>query len=329
MTTPTEPEVDSGAEPEPGDARAPRAARRIRLIWNMNAGSKAGISTNSTSEEELRALMAEHGLGDELFPSRSEEEAVAATREAIAAGYDVVIAAGGDGTVSTVAFTLAGSSTALGVLPLGSVMNVARGLGIPRDLPGAAAIIAEGNVRVIDIGEANGVPFLEVGSVGLNAAIFGEAQRFDKGDYGSFVGLLRTIIQHRPAHMRIDLDTRVVRAKALMVAVSNMPYGGLGMTFAPRARADDGLFDVRVYSGFSKFELLRHLASITLGRRSYSPKVRTYRSRRVLIQTRHPRPVRADAHDLGTTPVRFRMRPRALRVVAPEPQRGPGAPITG
>ena len=62
------------------------------------------------------------------------------------------------------------------------------------------------------------------------------------------------------------------------------------------------------------------MASIVLGRRAYSPKVRTYRSRRVRIEARHPRPVRADARDLGTTPVEFRIRTRALRVVAPPPR---------
>lgn len=292
---------------------------KVRVIWNANAGSKAGLPTNRTSEEQLRDVMARYGLGDELVATTSEEEAVASTREAMAAGYDAVIAAGGDGTVGTVGFTLMGSSTALGVFPLGSIMNVARSLEIPRDLESAAAIVAAGNVRTIDVGEANGVPFLEIGSVGLNAAIFGEAQRFDRGDFGGALGLIQAIVRYRPARMRIHLDNRLIRSRALMVAVSNAPYGGLGMTFAPRARMDDGLFDVRLYAGFSKLELLRHLWGILLGRRAFSPRIRTYRSRRVLIETTRPRPVRVDAHDLGTTPVRFRIRTRALRVLAPEP----------
>lgn len=311
-------EVAAAAPPEPG-------RRRIRVLWNVNAGYKAGLSTNSASEQQLRTLMAEHGLGDELVQTHSEDDAIARTRDAVAAGYDVVVAAGGDGTVSAVAFTLLGTSTALGILPLGSVMNVARNLDIPRDLPGAARIIAAGHVRAIDVGEANGEPFLEVGSVGLNAAIFKEAQRFDRGQYGSFFRLLKVIARYRPVRMRLHLDGRVIRRKVLMVAVSNGRHGGLAMTFAPRARIDDGLFDVRVYTGFSKLELLRHLASIVLGRRGYSPKVRTYRSKRVTIEAKHPRPVRADARDLGVTPVQFRIRTRALRVVAPPARAGAAA----
>ena len=294
-----------------------RAEGPIRIIWNPNAGSKAGLPTNRSKEEQLRGLMLRHGLGAELVPTRSEEEAAAATREAAARGYAIVAAVGGDGTAGPIAFELLGSRTALGILPLGSAMNVARSLGIPRDLDAAAEILAAREVRSIDVAEANGVPFLEVGSIGLNAAIFGEAQRFAQGDYSGLFGVVRALARYRPARMRIQLDSQTVSTRALMVAVANAPYTGLGFTFAPDARLDDGLFDVRVYEHFSKRELVAHLWSIMLGRHAYSPKVRTYRSERVRVESRQPRPCRVDARDLGTTPVEFRLRRQALRVVVP------------
>ena len=287
------------------------------MVWNVNAGNKAGVPVNRVGEEQLREIMAKFGLGDDLVSSQSEDDAIAATRDAVDQGYDTVVAAGGDGTVDTVAWELLHAETALGILPLGSVMNVVRSLGIPRELDGAAEVIAAGNVRTIDVGTAEGQPFLEMGSVGLNAAIFADAQRFDKGHYGSFVDLLRTIARYRPARMEIRLDDRVIRRRALMVAVANGPYGGLGFTFAPDARLDDGKFDVRVYSGFAKTELLLHLWSIMLGRRAYSPKVSTYRSVQVKVDAKRPHPVRVDASDLGLTPVTFRVLAGALRVVAP------------
>ena len=291
---------------------------RIRVIFNPNAGSKGGISTNDTSEEAVRAAMAAHGLGDELVATDSEEEAVAATREAADRGYAVVAAAGGDGTVGTVACQLLGRETALGVLPLGSVMNVARMLGVPRELDGAAAVIAGGAVRAIDVGEAKGTLFFEGGSVGLNAAVFREAQRVDAGHYAALFAALGTLIRYRPPRMVIHLDDRVLTTRALAVAVANGPYTGLGFAVAPDARLDDGLFDVVVFSRFSRTELLRHFAAIAFGRRRYSPKTATYRSARVRIVGVHPLPCRADAHDLGTTPVEYAVRPAALRVVVPQ-----------
>jgi diacylglycerol kinase family enzyme len=102
-----------------------------------------------------------------------------------------------------------------------------------------------------------------------------------------------------------------------MVTISNGPYAGAGMTVAPGARLDDGLFDVRIFRRFSKPRLLRHLVSIAFGRYRYAPEVDTYRSRFVRIESAHPLPARADSRDLGTTPVAFVTRPGALRVVVP------------
>jgi diacylglycerol kinase (ATP) len=291
----------------------------IRVLWNVNAGRKAGLPTNRVDEETLRDVMARHGLGTELVRCDSVEAAIAATREAVRAGCRIVVAAGGDGTLGTIAFELLGTRTAVGFLPLGSAMNVARSLGIPRNLEAAAAMIAAGHVREIDVGEANGVPFLEAGSVGLNAAIFREAHRFDRGEYSSFFALIVTIARYRPARMLLRMEDGVVRTSALMVTVANGPYTGLGFTFAPEARLDDGRLDIRVFERFSKRELLRHLWSIMFGRRAYSPKVKTYRSPHVTVESARPRPVRVDARDLGTTPVTFVTRPRALRIVAPPP----------
>jgi diacylglycerol kinase (ATP) len=302
-----------GVECEP---RLP--APRIRVLFNPNAGAKGGLPTNRAAEDEVRAAMAEHGLGAELIITASEEEAIAATHEAVARGYEVVVAAGGDGTLGAVAGQLLGEETALGILPLGSVMNAARMLGIPRDLGEAAAIIATGHVRTIDVGEAKGQIFFEGGSVGLNAAVFREAQEIDAGRYHSLLAALWTLVRYRPPRMILHLDDRVLTTRALAVSVANGPYSGLGFTVSPDAVLDDGLFDVVVFSRFSRTELIRHFASIAFGRRRYTARTMTFRSSRVRVEGVHPLPCRADAHDLGTTPVEYVVRPSALRVIAPE-----------
>ncbi|MBA3235622.1 MAG: diacylglycerol kinase family lipid kinase, partial [Chloroflexi bacterium] len=220
-------------------------------------------------------------------------------------------------TVGTLAEELAGSPVALGILPGGTVMNIARSLGLPRTIEEAAQAIATGTIRQMDVGEAAGRAFYEAGSVGMNAAIFREAQRFEGGDWTSIARTVWVALRYRPARIRLELDEGVVRTTALMVTVSNGPYTGVAMTVAPAARLDDGLFDVSVFRGFSKWELIRHLRAIAFGRRRYSPRVSTYRSARVRITSVHPLPCRIDSHDLGTTPVDFRVRPGALRVVVP------------
>ena len=231
-------------------------------------------------------------------------------------GATTIVAAGGDGTVGLVASELLGKTdVALAILPLGSVMNIARMLGVSRDLETAVGTIAAGKTHVIDVGEANEVTFYETASVGLHAAIFSAAQHFEDGDYGSPLKVIWTAFRYRPARMQIEMDSEQVATRALMVTVSNGAYVGVGMTVAPDARLDDGVFDVRVFRHFSKFELLRHLASIAFGRRRYSPHISTYRSSKVRITSHHPLPIRADANDLGMTPLECVSVNRALKVI--------------
>lgn len=305
------------ARPRTGSLTAAVGSGRIRVLLNSNAGSKGGLPTNRTSEEAVREAMAAHGLGNELVLTESEEEAIAATLEAVERSYAIVVAAGGDGTVGTVAGELLGRDTALGILPLGSVMNVARMLDIPRELDGAAATIAGGRVRTIDVGRANGTLFFEGGSVGLNAAVFREAQRVDRGHYPALFAALGTLVRYRPPRMVIHLDDRVLTTRALAVAVANGPYTGLGFAVAPDADLADGQLDVVVFSHFSRTELIRHFAAIAFGRHRYTSKATTYRSARVRVEGVRPLPCRADSHDLGTTPVEYVVRPAALRVVVP------------
>lgn len=288
---------------------------RMRILWNASAGNKGGIPTGGTTEEALHELITRHGLHAELVAAESEDDGRRLTREAIEAGCAVVVAAGGDGTAGLIAQELLDTDVALGLLPLGSVMNIARMLGVPRELDDAAAVLARGQVAPIDVGEANGVLFYEAASVGMNAAMFREAQHFDEGDYSSPLRVMWVALRYRPARLTLHLDEGTIRTRALMVAIANGPYSGVGMTVAPGARLNDGLFDVVAYRHYSKFELLRHLGSIAFGRRRYTPHTRTYRSASVRVESTRPLPCRADAHDLGVTPLECHVRPARLRAI--------------
>jgi diacylglycerol kinase (ATP) len=308
--------VNVTANPKPNPASI--SARRIRVLVNPHAGAKGGIPTNRATVEDVKAVMERNGLGDDLVVTASVEEAVTVSRDAVSQGYDVVVAAGGDGTIEPIASQLLGTRTALGILPLGSWMNIARMLGVSHDLDEAAALIAAGAVRTIDVGEARGQLFFEGGSVGLNAAVFAEAHRIDDetGRFRALGSALWVLLRYRPPRMILQLDDRVLTTRALAVSVANGPYTGLGFTVSPDALLDDGLLDVVIFSRFSRTELIRHFGAIAFGRRRYTAKTTTYRSRSVRVDGVHPLPCRADAHDLGGTPVEFTVRPRALRVIA-------------
>jgi diacylglycerol kinase (ATP) len=317
--------------PSPGE-------RRIRVLWNPTAGRKGGVPTNRSSREMLLELMSRHGLGDELIEPGSEQEAVEAARDAVAQGYDLVVAAGGDGTFGLVGRQLLDTRTALGILPLGSVMNIPRMLGLPRDPDEAAHILADGHVRSIDVGQVGDRIFYEAGSVGMHAAATRELPLVDRGDYGAIVRSIMAAIRYRPSEVRIELDgDRTIATKAVVVAVANGPFMGPGLAVAPDASLDDGLFDVRVFLHYTKAELLGYVASILRGRRPHERRSLTERASRVRITSDRPLAVRADAADLGSTPVVFEIRERVLTVVAPDPsasmsrsgRHGPHFPIPG
>jgi diacylglycerol kinase (ATP) len=298
------------------------------VIFNPNAGSKVRVPLTATSAESLHEKFAAAGAEARIVATESEEHAVTEVRGLIAAGERLIVAAGGDGTIGLVAGELLGSDVALGVIPLGSVMNIPRALGVPLDVEGAVRLLAAPSPRtaVIDVGEANGRVFYEAASVGLHAAMFNAAHHFDDGSWGSPLRVLLMAFRYRPGRMEIELDgSETVRTRGLMAVVANGQYAGTGMTLAPDARLDDGLFDVRVFRHFSKLELLRHLASIMFGRRAYVPRVSTYRAAAVRIVGHHPLPCRADSVDLGHTPLECRVRAKALRVVV-GPDFGAGAP---
>jgi len=321
-----EPAASPPGAPEPaapgiarGDDAAPSrllATRRILVIWNPAAGEKAGLPTNTASIEDIRRVMAAHGLGDELFESPSAEAAAARVDAAVSDGYDVVVAAGGDGTVRSVAERLLERETALGILPLGSAMNLARSLGIPRDLDEAAAVLAGGHVRKIDVGRVRGRMFVEQVTVGLSAEAFAKAQAIDHRRWGAALGLLGLLLRRQRTRIDLDLDGEHSHTHALALSIANTPYTGMGIELAPDARLDDGLLDVVIYEGVSALGLARYMAA-TFGGRDAPARFRTLRAKNVQVQARRARAVRFDADGGGMTPVEISVRPGALRVVAP------------
>jgi len=260
--------------------------------------------------------MARHGLGSELFESPSEQAALDRVDAAIAEGYDAVVGAGGDGTVRSIAFRLLDRPTALGILPLGSAMNIARSLGIPRDLDEAAAIIATATPRSIDVALARDRPFLEIASIGATAEILEQAHHVDKGHFHAILTMVWQGLRQRPVRVEITIDGDRFRARPLTVAVANAQYTGLGMTLAPDARIDDGLLTVVLYSGMTPLGLARHLIAVVGGRQPKS-RLRSYSGREVNVASAEPLAIRVDSEDGGTTPIDFTIRPGALRVLAP------------
>lgn len=283
------------------------------VIWN---GAARGAAADTEARQKVQQSLDRHGVTAEIFESPSEAATSERVETALGEGFDAIVAAGGDGTVRSVAFQLLDRNAVLGILPLGTAMNVARSLGIPLELDAAAEVLATGSVSPIDVGEVRGQPFLEIASIGLGAEVLAGAIEVGEGRLHVAFDLFRRAWRYRRTRVRLQLDGREVRGRAPSLAVANGQYTGRGIHLAPAARLDDGRFDVLVFEGFGGLELATHFVRALIGR-SWDPRIRRYRAATVRVSTRRPLPVRLDSQDLGTTPVELVTRPGALRVIAP------------
>lgn len=292
------------------------ASRHGVVILNPEAGRRGPVSTSDASTEEIARALDLAGLRYELVVPDDPDAIPLLARAAVERGAELVVAAGGDGTVRMVADGVIGSQAALGILPLGSVMNIARMLEIPRELDQAAALLATAPLLAIDVGEVDGHRFFEGVSIGLSSEVFRFVDELQQGQLGSPLDFLRTLRRYRPRRVRLLIDDRPLTARALAVVIANGPYVGAGLTVAPDARLDDGLLDIVLFRRFSRWGLFRHFVGIAFGRRRYHSKILTLPGRHIRVEARSPLPVRADGNDHGTTPIEVRVIPRALTVIA-------------
>ena len=292
-----------------------------RLIMNPHAGQKLGMATNTSDADTVLAALRAVGVEATLCPTERPKHATDLAREAVNDGCKLVIAAGGDGTVSETAEGLIGTDTALGIMPLGSIMNMARTLCIPRDLTQAAEVIAAGRVLAMDAGRVSNALFLEAAGVGLAAALFGYFERLDSGRArirSVMRGLWRFLTNLGRPRLILDIDGQRVQTQAGMVTIANGPFVGAAYALAPEALVDDGLLDVVVFRGASVPRMLVHMVLVAGGRRlPPPPQAQVWRARTVEVMTRRRRqlPVHADGSVIGATPARFDVLPAALHVV--------------
>jgi diacylglycerol kinase (ATP) len=294
------------------------------LVFNPNAGHKLGLETNAGSADDVQAALQAEGIPFDPWPTERAGHATELARQAVAEGRELVIAAGGDGTVNEVAHGLVNTPTVLALMPLGSIMNVARTLWVPRDLAGAARTIADGKVLAMDMGRTGDRYFLEAAGVGLDAGLFGYFERLESGGHplGVLRAGLRFLRQLGSPRITLEYDNARLHTRAPMVSIANGPYVGAAYAIAPNARIDDGLLDVVVFRHTPIPRVLLHLALIAGGRPLPPPaEARVLRVRHIRVSKRRgrPLPVHADGDPIGVTPADFEVAAAALRVVVGPP----------
>jgi len=243
---------------------------------------------------------------------------------------DRIVLGGGDGTLSEALPALLALNKPLAVLPLGTANDFAVTLGLPLDPLEAARIALDGDEHAIDVGLANGTPFLNVASVGLASQVVVEQSKALKRTWRVFayaIGLMRAARNMQPFFVDLDIDGAAWSAAVHQVSVANGRHHGGGLVVAEDATIDDGKLDLYVVHPGTFGQLFTCLTHLRFG--LMKPAVlERHRATRVRLRTNRPRQVNADGQFVTRTPVEFELLRRRLRVLVPPGQQPDIAGLT-
>ena len=290
--------------------------KKALLIINPVSGtrSKHGLGKFVTSR------LAEAGINVKIAVTGGSGDARKMARAAADNGFDMVITAGGDGTVNEAANGLSFSPCTLGILPFGSGNGLARSLGIPQDIYSALNIIEEGHSVCCDRGMANGQPFYCTFGVGLDATVSEKFATMKRRGRTTYIrSVFREFLNYKSQAYGILIDGKVITEKAIIIAVCNASQYGNNAYIAPKAKLTDGLLDITVVHSDNPFSSILVGVDLMVGNIDKNRSIETFKTPSVTITRLTEGPVHLDGEPLHMgTKIDIDCQPGALNVFAPE-----------
>jgi YegS/Rv2252/BmrU family lipid kinase len=300
----------------------------VRAVFLVNPASAAG--NTGRHWPEIAHHCAALGLTGDALLSQEPGELGSLAREAVESGATLLVVVGGDGSVNEVVNGVGGlQGFELAILPRGTGWDFVRTFGISRKLDAAVQTALDGQVREIDLGlvsyrtwagdEARAY-FANVGSAGISGAIAKRANETSKalgGKVSYYWSTLAVFLGWETGELRVSVDDELRGGRMIDVLVTNGRYLGGGMMMCPEAEPDDGLFDVLLIGDVTKRDLLFVLPKTYRGTHLPHPRLEVLRGRVVNVEADEPLPIEIDGEQPGTTPARFEIVPRALRLKVP------------
>lgn len=289
--------------------------KHVHIVVNPAAGQDRPFL------QAVNKVFQDAGIEWELLVTKGAGDGTRFAREAIAAGADVVVAYGGDGTVGEVATGLIGSDVPLAIFPGGTANVMSVELGIPADIGQAAALLCgNGVLRQVDMARANDRLFLLRTTIGFSAEATKAADRDDKARFGNLayiVSGLRELPNAQSSQYTLRLDGQEVQTEGMICVVANSGNLGLpGLKLDSVIDVGDGLLDVLVLRAIDLGSLLAVAAS-AIG--VAHPPFQHWQAREVTVTADPPQTVECDGEIIDPTPFRAAILPQAIRVVIPAP----------
>ena len=295
---------------------------KIVVVLNASAGSVTGASDTIA---RVREAFERSHLEPEIV-AIGPESFLAAARRAAASDADVVVIGGGDGTLNSGAAELVGGPKTLGILPLGTLNHFAKDLGLPMGLDEAVATIARGHVTEVDVGEVNGRIFLNNSSIGLYPSAVAEREELRRGRRrGKWLAMLNAsadVFRRFPLlDATLEIEGRTVALTTPFIFVGNNRYEMSLFSLGTRSSLHGGELSLYLTRNTGRSGLLRLALRALLGSLEQDRDFRSFALSTLEIRTRRRSVgVSLDGEVVRmSSPIRYRLRPRALRVLAPPP----------
>ena len=288
--------------------------RRLALFANPAAAGGRALAALPAVEGELAHLGVPHRMVDTLDVEHARAEARAAAEDG-----ETVVAVGGDGLVGCLAGALRGGIGDLAIVPSGRGNDFARVLKIPSEPREAARVAVDGRVRTLDLGLANGRPFVGIASLGFDSdanRIANEA-KLVKGNLVYLYAALRTLAGWKHARFRVTVDGREQEVVGYSVAVGNSKAYGGGMFVFPDAKLDDGLLNVLTVEQHGKLRWLMHVPKAFKGTGHHVPQAHYDTGEVVQVVADRPFTVYADGDPITELPLEVTIDKGSLRVIVP------------
>lgn len=298
-------------------------AAAVHVIINAGSGSVLGDETAKSLRERFIAF----GIKAEVHLATSGKEIVQLAREAAEGEADLIVAGGGDGTISTVAIEVSAAGKTLGILPLGTLNNFSKDLGIPQNLNDAVRTIAQGEVHEIDLAECNGRIFINNSSIGLYPKMVvrreQQQQKLGRGKWAAAFWASLRIFRISPfLKVDIELDGKVFERKTPFVFVGNNEYEIDMYNIGRRPSLEKGKLSLYFLHREGRWGLVLLLWKTVTGRLKQWKDFEAVATDRVTIRTRRKRlRVAFDGEtNLVEPPLEYKIRPKALKVIVPAEQ---------
>ncbi len=290
---------------------------RICFIVNPQAGHGRALAT----WRRLESLVTGWGAAEVGVQfTRQPGHGVELARAAAGAGFDRVVAVGGDGTLNEVGNGLVGTRAALAMIPAGTSNDWVRVAGVPQQAEQAAQVAFSGRVTPMDIGHVPGVRhFFNIAGVGFDAATSRNLNRawYKRlgGKLPNLAAVIQTLVSWHSPVVQISVDGQVRECRLFLAAVGIARYYGAGMMILPDAMADDGLLEVVAGHDLGKVEVLGLLGKIFSGAHRGHPKIQFDRGSRVTLRSDEPVFYHLDGDVAGQLPATFEVIPAGISVV--------------